>query len=71
MHRHLQSHLSLRWKYKIKWFEGEAAPRSLDIVLNDADADEDSEGDTEQDNIRNEEWDNDDDDEERDELLCF
>ena len=30
-------------RYKIKRFEGEAAPRSLDIILNDADDEEEKE----------------------------
>ena len=57
-------------KYKIKWFEGEAAPRSLDIILHDAAAEDDGEGDIEEeeDEIREEESadDDDDDDEESD-----
>ena len=42
-------------KYKIKWFHGEAAPRSLDIILDEADVEEDEEIEVEEDMITEEE----------------
>ena len=33
-------------KYKIKWFDGSAAPRSLDIILDDADISDSEDEDT-------------------------
>ena len=57
-------------KYKMKWFEGPAAPKSLDIVLTDAgseDEDEENDGDKEIDEVSSPEDDEEEEDEEYDE----
>lgn len=49
-------------KYKIKWFDGDAAPRSLDIILEDADDDDEDETEEEDEVVQEQ---SDDDDEEQ------
>ena len=52
-------------KYKIKWFDGEAAPRSLDILLNDvAEDDEDNEDVADDEMDDSKEWESEDDSDE-------
>ena len=54
-------------KYKIKWFEGAVAPRSLDIILNDVEEDEEEEGVEEEEIVQEDDLaDDEDDDEESD-----